>query len=145
MSIGEAEWENIVNEQFYLLKDDSYNAVQVNGLTAQKNGREVNMWSEAAQAGISWNVPLNYLLEVERIYPFYKDKVLLIENSGVFSIICIAFPELAVVCSSGQFKYSVWKITEKLIDSGVQVYYSGDLDPAGLYMHKSCFDVSMIK
>lgn len=139
MSIGEAEWENIVNEQFYLLKDDSYNAVQVNGLTAQKNGREVNMWSEAAQAGISWNVPLKHLLEVERIYPFFKDKVLLIENSGVFSIICSAFPELAVVCSSGQFKYSVWKITEKLIDSGVQVYYSGDLDPAGLHMAQKLF------
>lgn len=132
--IGEAEWENIVYEYFYLLKDDSYNAVQTNGLTAQKDGNEIEMWSAAAQAGISWNVPLKHLLETDSIRPFRGNKVLFLENSGVFSIICSAFPELPVVCSSGQFKYSVWKITEKLIASGAQIYYSGDLDPAGLHI-----------
>lgn len=132
--IGDAEWENLVYEQFYLLKDDSYNAVQTNGLTAQNDSSEVKMWLEAAKSGISWNVPLKHLLEVDRIYPFHGDKVLFVENSGVFSIICSAFPTLAVVCSSGQFRYSVWKITEKLIDSGAQIYYAGDLDPAGLHM-----------
>lgn len=132
--IGEAEWENIVYEQFHLLKDDSYNAVQINGLTAHSQGETVPMWTAAAQAGISWNVPLKHLLEVDEIYPFHGDNVLFVENSGVFSIICSAFPELAVVCSSGQFRYSVWKITEKMIASGARVYYSGDLDPAGLHM-----------
>lgn len=92
------------------------------------------MWSMAAQEGISWNVPLKHLLETDTIRPFRGNKVLFLENSGVFSIICSAFPELPVVCSSGQFKYSVWKITEKLIASGAQIYYSGDLDPAGLHI-----------
>lgn len=133
-SIGEAEWENIVYEHFYLLKDDSYNAVQINALVAYHQDKDIPMWTEAAQAGISWNVPLKHLLEVDGILPFHGNNVLFVENSGVFSIICSAFPKLAVVCSSGQFRYSVWKITEKLIASGAQIYYSGDLDPAGLHM-----------
>ncbi|WP_435934647.1 DUF2399 domain-containing protein [Enterococcus gilvus] len=132
--IGEAEWENIVYEYFYLLKDDSYNAVQTNGLTAIKMGEEVAMWSESAEAGISWNVPLKHILEVDSIRPFHGNRVLFIENSGVFSILCSAFPKLPVVCSSGQFKYSVWKIIEKLIAGKAKIYYSGDLDPAGLHI-----------
>lgn len=130
--MGDAEWENAVYENFYLLKDDSFNAVQINGLTAYQQGKEVQMWTAAAQSAIAWNVPLKHILEVDRIVPFVGNKVLFIENSGVFSIICGAFPQLPIVCSSGQFRYSVWKIAEKLTASGVEIFYSGDLDPAGL-------------
>lgn len=131
---GEAERENDLYGCFFLLKDDAANAVQISQLVALKKQAPVDMWTAACQDQISWNVPLKHILEVDAIQPYCANKVLVVENSGVFSVLVEQFPRLAIVCSSGQFKYSVWKILEKLSAGTATIYYTSDLDPAGMQM-----------
>lgn len=60
--------------------------------------------------------------------------MLVVENSGIYSILVELLPEVSIVCSSGQFTFAIWQLLRKLTATGTQLYYSGDLDPEGLGM-----------
>ena len=50
-------------------------------------------------------------------------------------------PEIAIICSSGQFTYAVWQLLRKLSENNVKLYYSGDLDPEGLLMAEKLIEM----
>lgn len=119
---------------FNLVRDDIMNFAAVNGLIAESDGIEHPMWRAAVDAGVSWNVPLRHLLEVDRVHPAHGTGVFLVENSGVFSTFLDARPRLPLVCSNGQFRLAIWILLEKTAAAGCTFYYSGDFDPEGLLM-----------
>lgn len=140
MSEGLAELEKteqrhgLLNE-FYLLKDDIMNYAAIRGLTAlDSEKRENQMWRQACIEGVSWNVPLKEILRMSLVRPYAGKKVLVVENSGVYSILVELLPEVPILCSSGQFTFAVWQLLRKLALTGTTIYYSGDLDPEGLGM-----------
>ncbi|MCB5955073.1 TIGR02679 domain-containing protein [Enterococcus sp. CWB-B31] len=132
--LSKTEQFNELLTKVFLLRDDIMNFVAVNGLIGNDRKGQNIMWLEAVKRHSSWNVPLKELLEMQQIFPAFGNYVVVIENSGVYSILLDRFPELPMICSNGQFRYSVWVLLRKLIDSGVTLYYSGDMDPDGLLM-----------
>ena len=126
-----AEKENELYASFHLIKDDIMNFVAVNGLRAFQGDQPLPLWDAACDAKQTWNVPVRQLLSVDRIEPALQQKLFLIENSGVYSILLDRFPTLPMICSNGQFRYAVWLLLERL-DSKTEIYYSGDLDPEGM-------------
>lgn len=132
--LAATEEKNLLLNEFYLLRDDILNFVTIRGLVAEKAGVVNQMWQQAAIEGCSWNVPLKEVLRMDSIRPNKGKQVLIVENSGVYSILVDLLPEVAIVCSSGQFSYAVWQLLRKLAASGANLYYSGDMDPEGLVM-----------
>lgn len=133
-NLSKTEQKNEIYVQFHLLKDDIMNFVAINGLLANKDGKPDKMWQAACQNRHSWNVPLKEILPLEKIYPATGNSVLIVENSGVYSILLDRYPKLPVICSNGQFRYAVWALLRKLVSSDVQIFYAGDMDPEGLMM-----------
>lgn len=133
-NLAAIEVKNQLLDQFCLLRDDINNYVAVKGLTATIDGRANRMWDQACIEQCSWNVPLKEVLRMEMIRPYQGNKVLIVENSGVYSILLDALPEIPMICSSGQFTYAVWRLLRKLEQTNTQMYYVGDLDPEGLVM-----------
>ena len=128
------EQENEIFSYHLLLKDDIMNFVAINGLTATKHNQKCEMWESAASQHLAWNVPLKEVLTVETITPYSGTAVVLIENSGIYSILLESFPNLAIICTNGQFRYSVWVLIRKLVASNTLIYYAGDLDVEGILM-----------
>ncbi|OTN77925.1 hypothetical protein A5886_003026 [Enterococcus sp. 8G7_MSG3316] len=135
------EGKNQLLNQFYLLKDDIMNAVSIRGLTASTNNEQKQMWKAACEESCSWNVPLKEILKVDQIHPFQGEHVLIVENSGVYSILLEQLPHVAMVCSSGQFTYAVITLLRKLADSHSKLMYVGDIDPEGLVMAQKMLDL----
>ena len=128
------EERNQLLDEFYLLRDDINNYVAIKGLIAERSGKINKMWRQACKEECSWNVPLKEVLRMETIRPFKNDKVLIVENSGIYSILIDQLPNIPMICSSGQFTYAVWRLLRKLPQSNTKMYYVGDLDPEGLGM-----------
>lgn len=121
--------------EFNLLKDDIMNYAAIRGLRAFDSQNQENpMWQQACRAKVSWNVPLKEILRMGTICSYQNDKVLVVENSGVYSILLELLPDVSIVCSSGQFTFAIWQLLRKLVRTDTQLYYCGDLDPEGLAM-----------
>lgn len=127
--------------EFHLLRDDIMNFAAIRGLTAIHDDQESEMWRQACIESCSWNVPLKEILKMTKIRPFNGSKVLVVENSGVYSILVDLLPEVPVVCSSGQFSYAIWQLLRKLASGKTRIYYVGDLDPEGLGMAQRLLDM----
>lgn len=136
------EEKNQLLNHFYLLKDDSKNAVAIRGLQATVGGRPHRLWQAACDEHCSWNVPLKEILKVDIIKPAKGKQVLVVENSGVYSILLEQLPDLAIVCSSGQFTYAVIVLLRKLVESQTTLLYVGDMDPEGLVMAQKLLNLS---
>ncbi|MGL9970393.1 DUF2399 domain-containing protein [Enterococcus sp. DIV1420a] len=135
LEIEKAEQRHGLLNEFYLLKDDSMNYAAIRGLTASNAQKKENqMWRQACLEDISWNVPLKEILRMETIQPYSRKKVLVVENSGIYSILVALLPKAPILCSSGHFTFAVWQLLRKLASSGAVIYYSGDIDPEGLVM-----------
>lgn len=57
-----------------------------------------------------------------------------VENEMVFSYLVehVADKEITILCTSGQLRTAALKLISVMIESGVRIYYSGDMDPEGL-------------
>ncbi|RYL95840.1 DUF2399 domain-containing protein [Sporolactobacillus sp. THM7-4] len=133
-ALSRTEFYSDVLMSFHLVRDDVMNFTTVNGLLAKSGGVEHPMWRASVDTHVSWNVPVRHLLEVDEVHPARGKDVYLVENSGVYSTFLDARPELALVCTNGQFRLATWLLLEKLAESGCRLHYSGDFDPEGLLM-----------
>lgn len=132
--VSRTEFNNDLLLSFNLVRDDVMNFAAVNGLIAESGGAEHPMWRAAVDSGVSWNVPVRHLLEVDTVYPANGKEVYLVENSGVFGTFLDARPDLPLVCTNGQFRLAIWLLLEKMAKAGCRLHYSGDFDPEGLQM-----------
>ncbi len=138
--LAEVEAKNDLLNEFYLLRDDILNFAAIRGLVATSDGEINEMWRQASLQGCSWNVPLKEISRMDEIRPMSGEKVLIVENSGIYSILIDLFPNVPIICSSGQFVYAIWQLLRKLVASGTHLYYCGDCDPEGLLMAQRVFD-----
>ena len=61
-------------------------------------------------------------------------KVYVVENEMVFTWLLnrVGNQKLTLLCTSGQLRAVALEVISLLLDSGADIYYSGDLDPDGL-------------
>lgn len=78
-------------------------------------------------------LPLTVLSKLKRLES--PDGTLFIsENPSVFAVECAENPNHACMCMNGQPKLAALVALELFAESGTVVYYSGDLDPEGLWI-----------
>ena len=62
------------------------------------------------------------------------DRVYIVENEMVFSYLLkhLEQKNVTLLCTSGQLRSAAVKLIPFLLDSGAEIYYSGDIDPDGI-------------
>ena len=81
------------------------------------------------------NEPLtlvSYNLKNVNILKSEVSKVYCFENPTVFYHFIKNNPNLAAICTNGQINTLVYKVLDKLFESGEKLCYSGDFDPEGI-------------
>lgn len=127
---------------FNLVRDDIANFVTVAGLLAFRAGAVSPMWRAMADERGVINLPLRELERLDRVTPAWGEVAWVVENSTVYAALLDRFeraageagPYPALICTHGQFKLAGLRLLDRLLEAGVEVRYSGDLDPEGLLM-----------
>jgi uncharacterized protein (TIGR02679 family) len=125
---------NDLLSRYGLMRDDLWSFVSCSGLLAEWETGIHPVWQAAANSGTVLNVPIKELLKIKRIWPNHGKKVWIVENSSVCSTIVDEVANAPVICTHGQFRAASWIMLDLLIESGCQLYYSGDIDPEGISM-----------
>ena len=78
-------------------------------------------------------VTMENLQELTAVQPM-GDKVYIVENEMVFSYLLkhLEQKNVTLLCTSGQLRSAAVKLIPFLLDSGAEIYYSGDIDPDGI-------------
>lgn len=137
-----------------VLIDEMSNMVLVRNLVALKNGQVHEGWQAFYNRHEAMQVTLYNLSQIDEIstkidkYKNFKsnkvdetnskiqnlDKCLIVENPGVFTNIIQdgRLKTIPIVCTYGQVKLAGLILLSKLVEAGMQLYYSGDIDPEGM-------------
>ena len=139
-----------------VLIDEMSNMVLVRNLVALKNGHVHEGWQAFYNRHEAIQVTLYNLSQIDEIstkideykYKNVKsnkvdetnikiqnlDKCLIVENPGVFTNIIQdgRLKTIPIVCTYGQVKLAGLILLSKLVEAGMQLYYSGDIDPEGM-------------
>ncbi|KHE67441.1 TIGR02679 family protein [Halobacillus sp. BBL2006] len=121
-------------EAYGLLRDDLMNFVTCANLLADDGGGVHPVWREAYKIQLVRNITLRELMTLERVYVPDSERVFVVENSGVCSMLLDEVTSVPLVSTQGQVKLATWKLFDYLVAEGVTLYYSGDFDPEGLKM-----------
>lgn len=81
------------------------------------------------------NVNMDNLLHIHFIT--CCDRVYIVENPSVFQALLKKIKKekiekIGLVCTNGQLNYSAYLLLDILVNSNIEIYYSGDMDPEGL-------------
>jgi uncharacterized protein (TIGR02679 family) len=123
---------NELLSHFGIMRDDLWSFVTCQGLVATTKTGIHPVWQAALETRSVLNVPMRELTDINTILPACGKSVWVLENSSVSSTIMDFLPGAPLVCTHGQIRTAGWLLLDLLIDSGVTIYYSGDLDPDGL-------------
>ena len=113
--------------------DNISSIVHIYGLRLQVRGE----WHPAYDSFFSlWEpcaVTMENLQELTAVQPT-GDKVYIVENEMVFSYLLkhLEQKNVTLLCTSGQLRSAAVKLMSFLLDSGAEIYYSGDTDPDGI-------------
>ena len=116
-----------------IVPDNISSIVHIYGLRLQVRGE----WHPAYDSFCSlWEpcaVTMENLQELTAVQPT-GDKVYIVENEMVFSYLLkhLEQKNVTLLCTSGQLRSAAVKLMYFLLDSGAEIYYSGDTDPDGI-------------
>lgn len=121
-----------------LLIDEMSNMVLVRNLIALKNGQSHEGWKSFCNKHEPMQVTLYNLSQIDEV--LLDDKIkkynscFIVENPGVFTNMMQdeSLKEIPIVCTYGQVKLAGIILLNKLVKSGIHLYYSGDIDPEGM-------------
>jgi uncharacterized protein (TIGR02679 family) len=127
-----SEEENDLLGFYGLIRDDLWNFVTCQNILAEADQVIHPVWKAAQETGTVLNIPLKELMKVDKIYPFERNCVWVVENSSVASTLMDLVPDEPILCTHGQLRIAGWRLIELLVRSDVTIHYSGDLDPEGM-------------
>jgi uncharacterized protein (TIGR02679 family) len=134
-----AEEKNVLLFKRGVMRDDISNICTTYGIAATLAGGGDHLGlREFASIKEPISMSIANLWRVETAHPADKgvSEAYVVENPAVFAgMVELARKRrkpLAIVCSSGQFRWATWILLDKLVQSGAKVNYSGDFDPSGL-------------
>lgn len=126
-----------------IVRDDILNFVTCIGLLAEDQSGPLQSWKAALSEGAVMNVPVREASKIRTVTPLGEHNlVFVVENSGVFSDLLDKLSHLAppLICTHGQPKLASYLLLDKLVQSGVTIYYSGDHDPEGLLIAQRLYN-----
>lgn len=99
--------------------------------------KKQEIWHPAYEAFCRCGEP--YVLTMENLKGITEVQpvgtcVYIVENEMVFSYLMeqVQGKNVSLLCTSGQPRYAALKLISLIVQSGIPIYYSGDLDPDGL-------------
>lgn len=116
-----------------IVPDNISSIVHIYGLRLQTRGA----WHPAYEAFCKLREPsavtMENLQELTAVRPI-GDRVYIVENEMVFSYLVkhLKQKDVTLLCTSGQLRSAAVKLIPFLLDTGVDIYYSGDTDPDGI-------------
>ncbi len=126
------QWRELLQEEG-IVPDNISSMVHAFGIRLKKQEN----WHPAYDAFCDCREP--YVLTMENLKGITEAQavgrcVYIVENEMVFSYLLeqIQQCEVALLCTSGQPRYAALKLISLIVQSGIPVYYSGDLDPDGI-------------
>lgn len=127
------------NEILYragLYQDGISNYCSVARLQAFNENNQPHLgWAGFYDSYEALNVNMDNLLHIHFIT--CCDRVYIVENPSVFQALLKKIKKekiekIGLVCTNGQLNYSAYLLLDILVNSNVEIYYSGDMDPEGL-------------
>ena len=99
--------------------------------------KKQEIWHPAYEAFCRCGEP--YVLTMENLKGITEVQpvgtcVYIVENKMVFSYLMeqVQGKNVSLLCTSGQPRYAALKLISLIVQSGIPIYYSGDLDPDGI-------------
>ncbi len=115
-----------------IVPDNLSSLVHAYGLRIQTDG----LWHPAYEAFCERGEPCVITMENLRDITAAKalgNRVYIVENEMVFShLVKNRKREVTLLCTSGQIRSAALRLIPFLLDSGAEIYYSGDIDPDGI-------------
>ena len=116
-----------------IVPDNISSIVHIYGLRLQVAGDWHPAYDAFCRRQEPCAVTMENLQELTAVQPT-GDKVYIVENEMVFSYLLKHLEQKTVtlLCTSGQLRSAAVKLIPFLLDSGADIYYSGDIDPDGI-------------
>ena len=116
-----------------IVPDNISSLVHAFGIRLKKQ----EIWHPAYEAFCRYGEP--YVLTMENLKCITEVQpvgtcVYIVENEMVFSYLMeqVQGKNVSLLCTSGQPRYAALKLISLIVQSGIPIYYSGDLDPDGI-------------
>lgn len=116
-----------------IVPDNISSIVHVYGLRIQIRGNWHPAYDSFCRLQEPCAVTLENLQGLTAVQPI-GDKVYIVENEMVFSYLLkhLKHKEITLLCTSGQLRSASVLLIQSLLESGAEIYYSGDIDPDGI-------------
>lgn len=116
-----------------IVPDNISSIVHIYGLRLQIGGDWHPAYDAFCRRQEPCAVTMENLQELTAVQPT-GDKVYIVENEMVFSYLLkhLEQKNVTLLCTSGQLRSAAVKLIPFLLDSGAEIYYSGDIDPDGI-------------
>lgn len=126
------QWREVLLS-YGIVPDNLSSIVHVYGLRIQIKGNWHPAYDAFCQMQEPYAVTMENLQELTAVQP-EGDRVYIIENEMVFSYLLkhLKNTNITLLCTSGQLRSAAVKLISFLVDSGAEIYYSGDIDPDGI-------------
>ena len=126
------QWREVLLS-YGIVPDNLSSIVHVYGLRIQIKGNWHPAYDAFCQMQEPYAVTMENLQELTAVQP-EGDRVYIVENEMVFSYLLkhLKNTNITLLCTSGQLRSAAVKLISFLVDSGAEIYYSGDIDPDGI-------------
>lgn len=116
-----------------IVPDNISSIVHIYGLRLQIDGDWHPAYDAFCRRQEPCAVTMENLQELTAVQPT-GDKVYIVENEMVFSYLLkhLEQKNVTLLCTSGQLRSAAVKLIPFLLNSGAEIYYSGDIDPDGI-------------
>lgn len=116
-----------------IVPDNISSIVHIYGLRLQVGGDWHPAYDAFCRRQEPCAVTMENLQELTAVQPT-GDRVYIVENEMVFSYLLkhLEQKNVTLLCTSGQLRSAAVKLIPFLLDSGAEIYYSGDIDPDGI-------------
>ena len=116
-----------------IVPDNISSIVHIYGLRLQIGGDWHPAYDAFCRRQEPCAVTMENLQELTAVQPT-GDRVYIVENEMVFSYLLkhLEQKNVTLLCTSGQLRSAAVKLISFLLDSGAEIYYSGDIDPDGI-------------
>ena len=116
-----------------IVPDNISSIVHIYGLRLQVDGDWHPAYDTFCRRQEPCAVTMENLQELTAVHPT-GDRVYIVENEMVFSYLLKHLEQrnVTLLCTSGQLRSAAVKLIPFLLNSGADIYYSGDIDPDGI-------------
>ncbi|GEK91094.1 DUF2399 domain-containing protein [Alkalibacterium kapii] len=124
---------DVLLQDYLLFREDISDSVTLTNLFAETRAGYHPVWEAAAWSHSVLTIPLREIGKLKAIYPAHEQPIVwVVDDAEVFSRITDRVPVLPMICTRQKWTRTAWEVFDRLIDSGSELRFIGDLTPLGV-------------